>query len=217
MSKKILISFVALLVIFSGVAVWYATSSESFHATIATRLSDADRKAFEEKRDQAKEKVKEDPTQSGWFITLGNIEETLGELGAAKDAYLKASLLEPKNFIPVYDLAQVLKSGGAYKESEKTFRQALSIDDTQEVVWLGLFDLTQYNLKHSELEMNKFFEEALGKTNRSAQILGRIGRYFEEIGKPDWGAPYKKEAAEKTSQGSSDANLKPQEIKLEVQ
>lgn len=111
--------------------------------------------------------VEQEPTNSGYLLILGHLEELARNLDAAEDAYRRAAEANPDDMAPIIRLGLALSQRGAYEETEKLYTAALAEhpDDARLLEMLAYLEVTR----------NRHVE-ALAYFKKAATILKETGQ-----------------------------------------
>ncbi len=102
---------------------------------ILEKEKEAERRELEKALVDCSKKIEEEPNKSILWIQRGNILKQLERSTEADEAYEKASLLDPTNYIPRTKQGDALEKVGKYDQALIAYDKALDLEEKDYKVW----------------------------------------------------------------------------------
>lgn len=202
--KKILFLGVTVLVLI-GAALsvifiylpWRADKTEA-----AKLLSDERTKRDYEKILERLGNIKKDPGDIAQYTGLAFSWKSIGDTLNDKKYYWKALdwALEgldrsPRHAILNMNTGNLYRELGEYEKAEKYYRKAIESAPGDPQTYLLLVDLYKYNLKKSEAEIVKVYQDGLSRLLNTLPLLNSFAAYLRDTGQKQRALDFYKELA----------------------
>jgi len=115
----------------------------------------------------------------------------------AEQVYRKMTEKFPDYWVPWWNLANLQRQLKEFEEAEKSFKKAIEIAPGEGMLYLGLIELYQYNLKKSEEEILAIYQEALKRVVENIDVIISYASYLYQIDKKEEALKYYQTAFEK--------------------
>jgi len=147
-------------------------------------------------------KVEEKDYQT--YLEEGLHWKSLGDQTGNSEYYLKAEKIYremtkkfPNYWVPWWNLGNLERILKKFEEAEKSFKKAIEIAPGEGMLYLGLIELYQYNLKKSEEEILAIYQEALKRVVENIDVIISYASYLYQIDKKEEALKYYQTAFEK--------------------
>lgn len=172
----------------AGVLFWYLPHREN-QALSAKLLGDErTRRDYEKILERAK-KLEKNPNDIEQYTGLAFNWKSIGDNLGDKQFYYKAleAALEGLDRIPRHALlnmntGNLYKEVGDYGKAEKYYRKAIESAPGDPQTYLLLIDLYKYNLKKSEDEIVKVYQEGLARLVSTLPLINSFAGYLRDTG-----------------------------------
>ena len=138
------------------------------------------------------------------YLEEGLHWKSLADQTGNSEYYLKAEKIYremtkkfPNYWVPWWNLGNLERILKKFEEAEKSFKKAIEIAPGEGMLYLGLIELYQYNLKKSEEEILAIYQEALKRVVENIDIVINYAAYLYQIGKKEDALKYYQTAFEK--------------------
>ena len=234
MKKKIVISFLFLIIFLGGFLFWKSSpfsffkknDRQTFQEEIALEeiflniekylerikvkeeIPQEIREKFLKQLEKIKEKIKNTPPEKNFynFLDLGIVLNELGDKEKTVWAYQIAGKISPKNFPSFYNQGVVLIDLKRYNEAEEVLLQAKENAPKEVIVYLRIGELYRKYLKKSKEEIEEIYLEGIKNTHHPT-LIKELASFYQEIGEENLARQYYFQAQE------AEKNL-PEKIKL---
>src|SRR3989344_5355254 len=148
---------ILILVGFIGYNRWSESRKQaSFIQEVDRKLSDEDRKIYEDRLVEAEKFIAEaqnNQDKSDGLIYKAVQLSGLGKLALAKDVFLEAADIKPENFNIYVHLYQVYFEMGNYKQAEASIQKSLELQPNNPDAWKKyiLLEVEKFNKPESEI------------------------------------------------------------------
>ena len=147
-------------------------------------------------------KVEEKDYQA--YLGEGLHWKSLGDQTGNSEYYLKAEKIYremtkkfPNYWVPWWNLGNLERILKKFEEAEKSFKKAIEIAPGEGMLYLGLIELYQYDLKKSEEEILAIYQEALKRVVENIDVIISYASYLYQIDKKEEALKYYQTAFEK--------------------
>ena len=138
------------------------------------------------------------------YLEEGLHWKSLGDQTGNSEYYLKAEKIYremtkkfPNYWVPWWNLGNLERILKKFEEAEKSFKKAIEIAPGEGMLYLGLIELYQYNLKKSEEEILAIYQEALKRVVENIDVIISYASYLYQIDKKEEALKYYQTAFEK--------------------
>ncbi|MBX4204973.1 MAG: tetratricopeptide repeat protein [Candidatus Doudnabacteria bacterium] len=177
---------IAVVLGFAGYAAYQKGNvNESFVKEINRNLSAGDRKIFEDRVADAKQKLastQTDDERFGWQMQIGYNLEALGTLSEAQEAFEQAGKIKPDEATSYAALSQVQQERGNYEGAKESIKTAISKQSTNPQYWKNYAQLEIQYLHASNDIISALYSEAVVKTNNNIDIITTYADWLEKAG-----------------------------------
>jgi tetratricopeptide (TPR) repeat protein len=189
MDKKAKVGIIVCVLLVLGFAGYAAYKKGNEHSSfvkeINRNLSAADRKTFEDRVADTKQKLadsKTDDEKFGWEMQLGYNLEALGSLSDAQKAFEDAIKLKPDDFTGYSGLFQVQQDRADYNGALQSISTAIEKNPTDPGIWKKYALLEMEHLNASNDTISSLYSEALVKTNNNIDIVTTYADWLQKTG-----------------------------------
>lgn len=160
---------------------------QAFRETIEVSLTPEQKTALEQKISDTQGKLEASKTQNvpqqeiySLYIDLGLNSYALGNLKAAKEAYLQAMDIAPNHpgvWVAIYPVYRDMYD---YDNARAAIKKAVSLNPRDWNTWRNYLELEQYQFHATTEQLEKLYQEALEKTNYDINVLTVYAKFLEE-------------------------------------
>ena len=123
-----------------------------------------------------------EPDMMRTYLALAQSYEAAGELGLARQAYLKASEANPKLSQPWAGLGTLYQSMGSDQLAREALEQAVKLDRTVPLNWEKLIDFYQHRRQADDNAIRRLFEQSFQATADDFNLHRKYAVYLEAAG-----------------------------------
>lgn len=211
MNKKIL-GLLLLILVITGVGLWYGLNKKENQIVTEVKrdLTIEEQNTFENKLQKAETILKTTSEDSGSkldrynaYIESGMVLQGMGKLAKARDQFLAAAKLDPKNYTAQTSLFSVYSEMNDYSSSRQAIKEAVKLNSSSPDIWRNYISLEMGQFAASREEANSLFKEALQKTNNHVDIMTVYAQFLEQGGDKQGAIDYWKKAAQANPSGKA--------------
>ena len=191
MSKKIVIVIsIAILACLGTLATFFIILPKIEEQKLVKQLAsnDSTKRDFERILEREK-KLKDNPQDveqyTGLAFNWKSIADTLNDkkfYEKALEAAIEGLDRFPRHAVLNMNAGNLYKELGKYEDAEKRFRKAIESAPGDPQTYLLLIDLYKYNLKKSETEIVKVYQEGLSRLVNTLPLLNSFAAYLRDTG-----------------------------------
>lgn len=116
------------------------------------------------------------------YLALGQTYEYFGELGKARQAYMKAAQAEPGSAIPIVNLGVVYESMGQDDLAGETYKLAIIKESNWPRTWQAWITFNVNKLNASTDKVKSLYQQALQATGNDVSLHKDYAAYLETVG-----------------------------------
>ncbi len=116
------------------------------------------------------------------FLALGQTYEYFGELGQARQAYLKASEQEPGSSIPIVNLGVLYESMKRDDLASAMYNKAVTMEPNWLRTWQALIEFNINKLSASADKIKSLYQQGLLATGQDLVLRKSYAAYLESVG-----------------------------------
>ena len=207
--NKQLIFGVIIAILLLGGFIGYNRWSESrkqasFIQEVDRKLSDEDRKIYEDRLVEAEKFIAEaqdNQAKSDALVYKAVQLSGLGKLALARDVFLEAAKVNPENFNIYVHLYQVYFEMGDYKQAESGIQKSLELKSDNPDAWTRYILLEVEKFNRPEREIRDLYAQAGEAVLEKSDIYTSYARYLEKIGDLQGAKEYWQKAIESNPTG----------------
>ena len=189
MNKQLIFGIIIAILVtgaFIGYNQWSKSKKQtSFLQEVDRKLSDEDRKIYEDRLVEAEKFIAEaqnNQDKSDGLIYKAVQLSGLGKLALAKDVFLQAADIKPENFNIYVHLYQVYFEMGNYKQAEASIQKSLELQPNNPDAWKKYILLEVEKFNKPESEIIGLYAQALAAVQDKTDIFTDFAGYLEKIG-----------------------------------
>lgn len=169
-----------------GFTVWQEQQKQtSFIEEVDRKLSDEDRKVYEDRLVEAERfiaEAKDNQEKSDALVYKAVQLSGLGKLAEARDVFIQAAEVNPENFNIYVHLYQVYFEMGNYQQAEASIQKSLELLPNNPDAWRRYLLLAVEKLDWSESEIRDLYALAEAAVKEKTDIFTSFAGYLESIG-----------------------------------
>jgi len=189
MNKQLIFGIIICLILVGaivGYLTWQNQKQEAnFIEEVDRKLSDEDRKIYEDRLIEAKKFIAEaqdNQAKSDALIYKAVQLSGLGKLAFARDVFLQAADVNPENFNIYIHLHLVYFEMEDFKSAESSIRESLRLNANNPDAWKKYILLEIEKFDRPESEIRELYGQAEGAVREKTDIYTDYARYLETIG-----------------------------------
>jgi tetratricopeptide (TPR) repeat protein len=155
----------------------HQTQKNNFKTDVPRNLTAEDKKIFEDRISEYKNKLKEskdDAEKYNLFLQIGFNEYAQGHLQASKDSFLEAIKINAEQYDVYVGLFQTQVDMNDYFGAEQSIKKAISIRKGIADLWRRYIQLKIDHENASNDEVTRLFEEALKDTTQQGDVANYV-------------------------------------------
>lgn len=139
--------------------------------------------AFEEKINETRKRLQEDPSRTEDWYTLGVLYHSVNDYEASKEIWEFIIEVAPQNTVAYDNLGKLYHfSLPDFPKSEAYFKQSITVDPNNLTPYLELHSLYRYSYKTNSSEAADILRDAINRFPDNIDLYIMLGGYYRDSG-----------------------------------